>query len=51
MTSEIADGKLQPFSGLIRSNDGKVRQESGAMSDELLQKMDWLVEGVIGRVR
>ena len=51
VTSEIADGKVQPFSGLIRSNDGKVRQESGAMSDELLQKMDWLAEGVIGRVR
>ncbi|HVL57339.1 MAG TPA: BMP family ABC transporter substrate-binding protein [Burkholderiaceae bacterium] len=47
---EIIDGRLHPFTGPLRDNDGKVRLESGAMSDQALQRMDWFVEGVVGRV-
>lgn len=49
--SDIAEGRLLPFSGPLRSNDGKLMLEDGYMTDEALHRMDWLVEGVIGRVR
>lgn len=44
----IAMGKLQPFSGRIVDQSGKVRQAGGTMKDEALAKMDFLVEGVVG---
>jgi simple sugar transport system substrate-binding protein len=47
---EIRKGALHPFTGPVRSNDGKVVQESGAMTDEQLSKMDYYVEGVVGKV-
>jgi simple sugar transport system substrate-binding protein len=49
--SDIAEGRLLPFSGPLRSNDGKLMLEDGYMTDAALHRMDWLVEGVIGRVR
>ncbi len=48
---EIAEGKLVPFSGPLKSNDGKLRVEDGVMTDDALHRMDWLVEGIIGRIR
>jgi simple sugar transport system substrate-binding protein len=50
-SAEIAGGKLVPFSGPLRSNDGQVRLGNGVMTDEALHRMDWLVEGVVGRIR
>lgn len=50
-TAAIESGKLDIFSGRLVNNDGKVLQEEGSLSDELLHKMDWLTEGVIGRIR
>lgn len=47
---EIAAGRFHPFSGRIVDSDGKVRQESGSMSDELLNRMDYYVQGVQGRL-
>jgi basic membrane protein A len=48
---EIGEGKLVPFSGPLKSNDGKLRVEDGLMTDDALHRMDWLVEGIIGRIR
>jgi simple sugar transport system substrate-binding protein len=48
---EIAKGKLLPFSGPLRSNDGKLRVEDGFLTDEALHRMDWLAEGIIGKIR
>jgi simple sugar transport system substrate-binding protein len=50
-SDDIATGKLLPFSGPLKSNDGKVRLEDGVMTDEALHQMDWLVEGVLGKIR
>lgn len=50
-SAEIAAGKLLPFSGLLKSNEGKVQLEDGFMTDYALHHMDWLAEGVIGRIR
>jgi basic membrane protein A len=47
----IAEGKLHPFAGPLRSNDGKVRLEEGVLTDDALHRMDWLAEGIIGRIR
>jgi simple sugar transport system substrate-binding protein len=51
---DIAAGKLQPFratAGDVRDNEGHVVIAKGAqLSDEQILKMNWLVEGVQGRV-
>ncbi|MGA8260392.1 MAG: BMP family ABC transporter substrate-binding protein [Arenicellales bacterium] len=47
----IIDGKFHPFQGPIKDQDGKVRVPEGQMlSDEQLQKLDWYVEGVVGKL-
>jgi simple sugar transport system substrate-binding protein len=46
----LRKGTFHPFTGPLRSNEGKVVLESGPMSDEQLWKMDYYVEGVVGRV-
>jgi basic membrane protein A and related proteins len=48
--AQIAAGKLHPFTGPVEDNAGKVRWEKGAMTDDALSKMDYLVEGVIGNM-
>ena len=53
---DIADGKLQPFraaaSADVRDNEGKVRIPAGkALGDAEILQIDWLVEGVQGRVK
>ena len=51
---DIAAGKLQPFRALagdVRDNEGRTLIAKGAqLSDEQILKMNWLVDGVQGRV-
>jgi len=51
---DIAAGKLQPFRAVaadVRDNEGHVVIAKGAqLSDDQILKMNWLVEGVQGRV-
>jgi len=50
---DIAQGKLKPFAAAqdVHDNQGRVVIAKGtALSDEQILKMDWLVEGVQGRV-
>jgi simple sugar transport system substrate-binding protein len=48
---DIAKGRLLPFSGPLKSNDGKQRVADGFLTDEALHRMDWLVEGIVGKIR
>ena len=48
--AEIAAGSFHPFTGPVRSNDGRVVHASGPLADEQLLKMDYFVEGVVGKV-
>ena len=50
LRAAIVDGRMRPFSGRLLDNDGKVRLVSGALDDAGIKGMDWLVEGVVGRV-
>jgi simple sugar transport system substrate-binding protein len=47
---EIRAGTFHPFTGPIKSNEGKDVIASGALTDEQLGKMDYYVAGVIGKV-
>lgn len=47
---EIVAGTLAPFTGPIADNSGKVRLAKGPMSDDDLNKMDYFVTGVEGKV-
>jgi basic membrane protein A len=51
---DIAAGRLQPFRAgktSIRDNEGRVRIAAGASpEDGVILGMDWLVEGVSGRI-
>ncbi len=47
---ELVAGTLNPFTGPIKDNDGKVRMEKGVLDDAALSKMDYFVEGVAGKV-
>ena len=44
----IVAGRFAPFSGRLVDNEGRVRLEGGALDDAAIQRMDWLVEGVVG---
>jgi len=47
----LVAGKLQPFAGRLVDNTGRERQAAGAvMPDATIAQMDWLVQGVVGRV-
>lgn len=46
----IKAGSLHPFAGPVVDQDGKTRHESGPMSDEMLGKMDYYLEGVASRL-
>jgi basic membrane protein A and related proteins len=48
--AEITAGTFHPFTGPIKTNDGKDVIASGAMKDEQLGKMDFYVAGVVGKV-
>ncbi|WPH19295.1 BMP family ABC transporter substrate-binding protein [Variovorax paradoxus] len=51
---DIAEGRLQPFRAVgaeVRDNEGRTVIAKGAqLNDEQILKMNWLVEGVQGRV-
>ncbi len=48
---EIRGGKFHPFSGPIRTNEGKdVLAKDAVMTDEQLGQMSFYVEGVVGKV-
>jgi simple sugar transport system substrate-binding protein len=48
---EIRGGKFHPFTGPIRTNEGKeVLAKDAVMTDEQLGQMSFYVEGVVGRV-
>lgn len=47
---DIVAGKLTPFDGPVKDNEGKVRLEKGSLNDEALNKMDYYVEGVAGKL-
>ena len=47
---EIVAGTLTPFAGPLKDNEGKIRLEKGPMNDDGLNKMDYFVEGVAGKV-
>ena len=46
----IAAGRIHPFSGKLVDNEGRVRQAQGTMRDEEVALMDFLVEGVVGKL-
>lgn len=49
--SDIAKGRLVPFYGEIRAQDGTIKnKEREQMSPEEIMEMDWLVENVIGTI-
>ena len=46
----LRDGSIQPFTGPIYDQDGEVRIAEGEVAtDEYLQGVDWLVQGIVGR--
>jgi basic membrane protein A and related proteins len=44
----IVSGKFHPFSGRLIDNEGKERQASGLMTDQLLNQMNYYLVGVQG---
>ena len=49
--ADIAAGKLHPFTGPVKDNDGKERLAAGkTITDADLSKMDFYVEGVQGKL-
>ena len=49
--AEIVAGKFHPFAGPVKDNEGKERVASGkTMTDDAMQKMDFYVEGVQGKL-
>jgi simple sugar transport system substrate-binding protein len=49
--AEIGAGKFHPFTGPVKDSDGKERLAAGkVMSDDVLSKMDYYVEGVQGKL-
>lgn len=48
---DIARGRFHPFQGPIRDQRGHVKVASGTtMTDDELLKLDWYVEGVVGKL-
>lgn len=47
---QIIDGKLTPFDAPVKDNTGKVILESGSLNDDALNRMNYYVEGVVGKL-
>jgi len=48
---DIVAGKFHPFAGPLKDNEGKERLAAGkTMTDDAMQKMDFYVEGVQGKL-
>jgi hypothetical protein len=46
----LRDGSISPFTGPIYDQDGGVRIAEGeTATDEYLQGVDWLAQGIVGR--
>lgn len=50
ISHQIIAGTLHPFTGPIKDNNGKLQWEKAAMPDQVLEQMNYLVEGVVGSV-
>jgi simple sugar transport system substrate-binding protein len=49
--ADIASGKLHPFTGPMKDNEGKERLAAGkVIGDDALSKMDYYVDGVQGKL-
>jgi simple sugar transport system substrate-binding protein len=49
--ADIGSGKLHPFTGPMKDNDGKERLAAGkVITDDALSKMDYYVDGVQGKL-
>ena len=48
--TDIGSGRFHPFTGPLRTSDGKLVQAAGSLSDEQLLQMNYYVEGVVGKV-
>jgi len=49
--ADIIAGKLHPFAGPLKDNEGKERIAAGAtMSDGDMLGFNWYVEGVVGKL-
>jgi simple sugar transport system substrate-binding protein len=48
--AEIVAGTLSPFTGPLKDNQGKVQLETGVLDDAGLNKMNYYVEGVAGKL-
>jgi basic membrane protein A and related proteins len=46
----LVAGSAGPFIGRLVDQDGRVRQERGALGDDAVAKMDWFVQGVVGNL-
>ncbi|MES3023122.1 MAG: BMP family ABC transporter substrate-binding protein [Pseudomonadota bacterium] len=46
----IVAGTMSPFMGPFKDNEGKLRLAAGMLGDDGLNKMDYLVEGVAGKI-
>ena len=46
----ITSGRLKPFAAPLVDNAGRERLKQGALSDDQIARMDWLVRGVVGQV-
>ncbi len=52
LQADITSGKLHPFAGPLRAQDGRVLvPDGGVMTDEELGKMDYYVEGVTSKLQ
>lgn len=48
--AELVAGKITPFDAPVVDNEGKTRLESGSLNDDALNKMDYYVQGVAGKL-
>ena len=46
----LIEGRLKPFAAPLVDNAGRSRLAAGALDDDAIAKMDWLVQGVGGSV-
>lgn len=47
---DIESGRLQPFTAPLADNTGRTRLDKGALGDDRIATMDWLVQGVVGSI-
>jgi basic membrane protein A and related proteins len=46
----LIDGRSAVFAAPLSDNQGRVRLARGALADDAIAKMDWLVQGVVGQL-